>query len=171
MVVIKWYQRSKNSGLVKCLVVLWESILWTSTSLLTVSLYLSEPDKRMANNILSFKFFKETYISNKLFGFCLFSAKDGQHKKKWSVFSVSKRQSHLGLGASLKLWRNLYSLKWLHFNRSLDNNLKPTESWVALRDLCFKLTSSLNIDWRGLIFLSFWKQNIMGQLLPHYLFY
>ena len=109
----------KSSGLSKCLVVVWMII-----SVLTVSLYLPEPNKRMSNNIPSFKFFKETSILNKLFrSFYLFSAKNGQRKKKWSVFSVSEPQSHIGLAASLKLWQNLCSFKWLNFNRNLDNKL------------------------------------------------
>ena len=71
---------------------------------MTVSLYLSEPNKRMSDNISSFKFLKETSILNKLFrSFCLFSAKNGQRKKKWSVVSVYEPQSHIGLGTSLKL--------------------------------------------------------------------
>ena len=111
----------KNSSLSKRLVVLRKLIAWTNISLLTVSLYLSEPNKRMSDNISSFKFLKETSILNKLFrNFCLFSAKSGQHKKKWSVVSVSEPQSHIGLGTSLKLWRNLCSFKWLNFNRILD---------------------------------------------------
>ena len=100
----------------------------------------------MSDNVSSFKLFKEVFILNKLFrSFCLFSAKSGQCKKKWSVVSVSQPQSHIGLGASLKLWRNLYSFKWLNFNRSLDNKLTPTGSWIVKRDFCFKLKNSLNI--------------------------
>ena len=120
-----------------------------------MSLYLSEPNKRMSDNISSFKFLKETSMLNKLFrSFCLFSAKNGQRKKKWSVVSVSEPQSHIGLGTSLKLWRNLCSFKWLNFNRILDNNLTPTGSWIAKRDLCCKLKNSLNIDLRCLILLA-----------------
>ena len=110
-----------------------------------MSLYLLEPNKGMSDNISSLKFFKETPILNKLFrSFCLFSAKNGQPKKKWSVVSVSEPQSHKGLGASLKLWRSLCSFRSLNFNLSLDNNLAPTGSWIAKRDLCFKLKNYLN---------------------------
>ena len=69
-----------------------------------------------------------------------------QCKKKWSVASVSEPQSQIELGASLKLWRNLCLFKWLNFNRSLHNNLTPTGSWIAKRDLCFKLKNCLNMD-------------------------
>ena len=112
-------------------------------------------NKRVSDSISSLKFFKETSILNKLFkSFCLFSAKSREHKKKWSVVSVSEPQSHIGLGTSLKLWRNLCSFKWLNFNRILDNNLTPTGSWIAKRDLCCKLKNFLNIDFRCLIFLA-----------------
>ena len=64
-------------------------IVWTSISSLAMSLYLSKPNKRMSDNILSFKLFKEISILNKLFrSFCLFSTKNGERKKKWSVVSV-----------------------------------------------------------------------------------
>ena len=82
------------------------------------------------------------------------SGKHGQHKKKWSVVSLSQPQSHVGLGTSLKLWRNLCSFKWLSFNCSLDNNLMPTGSWIAKRDFCFKLKISLNLDLIYLILLA-----------------
>ena len=110
----------------------------------------------MSDNIPSFKFFKETSILNKLFrSFCLFSANNGKREKKWSVVSVFEPQSHIGLGASLKLWRNLCLFQWLNFNRSLNNNLPPAGSWIAKRDLCFKLKNSLNIvDLRCLILLA-----------------
>ena len=100
-------------------------------------------------------YFKETSILNKPFqNFCLFSTKNGQHKKKWPVFSVSEPQSCLGLGASLKLWLNLCSFKWLNFNCSLDN-LITTGSWIEKRDLCFKSKNSLNIDLRSFILSAF----------------
>ena len=109
----------------------------------------------MSDNVSSFKLFKEVFILNKLFrSFCLFSVKSGQCKKKWSVVSVSQPQSHIGLGASLKLWRNLCSFKWLNFNRSLDNKLTPTGSWIVKRDFCFKLKNSLNIVLICLILLA-----------------
>ena len=118
-----------------------------------MSLYLSDRNKRMSDNISSFKSFKE--ILNKLFrSFRPFSAKNGQCKKKWSVVSVSEQKSQIGPGTSLKLWRNLYSFKWLNFNHSLENNLTPAGSWVTKRELCFKLKNSLNIDLRCLILLA-----------------
>ena len=129
--------------------------VWKSIFLLTVSLYLSEPNKRMSDIISSFNFFKDTSILNKLFrSFCLFSAKNGQRRKKWSVVLVSEPQSHIGLEAYLKLWRNACSFKWLNFNRSLVNNSTPTGSWIAKRDLCFTLKNSLNIDLKCLILLA-----------------
>ena len=48
-------------------------------SLLTVSLYLSNPYKRMSNNISSFRFLIETCILSQLFrSLFLFSAENGQ---------------------------------------------------------------------------------------------
>ena len=100
--------------------------------LLTVSLYLSNPCKRMSSNISSFRFLIETSVLSQLFrSLFLFSAKSWQCKKRWSVVSVSEPQSYTGLGASLNLWRNLCWFKWLNFKRSLDNNLTPTGSWIA----------------------------------------
>ena len=97
---------------------IYVSILWRSISLLTVSLYLSEPYKIMSNNNSSIKFLKEgSILSKSLKSFYLFIAKNGSHKKKWSVFSVSEPQSHKGLRVSLKLWLNLCSFRGLNFNR------------------------------------------------------
>ena len=96
----------------------------------------------MPNEISLFRFFKKTPILKKPSkSFWLFSGKSGQCKKKWSVVSVSEPQSRIGLGASLKLWRNLCSFKWLNFIRSLSNNLPPTGSWITKRDFSFKLFS------------------------------
>ena len=72
--------------------------------LLTVSLYLSNPCKRMSSNISSFRFLIETSVLSQLFrSLFLFSAKNWQCKKRWSVVSVSEPQSYTGLGASLNL--------------------------------------------------------------------
>ena len=137
----------------------FRSAWWRSISLLTVSLYLSEPYKIMSNSNSSFKFLKKgSILSKSLRSFCLFIAKNVQRKKKWSVLSVSEPQSHIGLRASLKLWRNLCSFRWLNFNRNLDNNLTPARSWIANNDFCFKLKKSFNIDLKGLIFSAFLRE-------------
>ena len=117
------------------------NFLWRRISLLTVPLYLSE-----------------CFLSKALRSFCLFIAKNGQCKKKWSVFSVSEPQSHIGLRASLKLWRCLCSFRWLNINRNLDNNLTPAGSWIASNDFCFKLKKSFNIDLKRLIFSAFLRE-------------
>ena len=91
--VVKCYQRSKR------FVDLRKLVMWMSIYLLTT--YLPEPNKTMSTIISSFKLFKKTSILNKLFSsFFLFSAKNGQRKKKWSRVSYSEPQSHIGLAAS-----------------------------------------------------------------------
>ena len=71
-----------------------------SISLLTVSLYLPEPYNS------SFKFLKEeSILSNSLMSFCLFIAKNGQCKKKWSIISVLEQQWYILLLSSFG-WKN-----------------------------------------------------------------
>ena len=117
------------------------------------------PNTKMSNNILSFKFFKETFISNKLFrSFFFFLQKMNNIRTSDLFLSFSFRATithSIELGASLELRRNLCSFKWLNFNSNLDNNLTPTGLWIAKGDLCFKLKNSLNIDLRCLIFSTF----------------
>ena len=113
----------------------------------------------MSNSNSSFKFDKEgSILSKSLKSFCLFIATNGQCKKKWSVVSVSEPQSYIGLRASIKLWRNLCSFRWLDFNRNLDNNLTPAGSWIADNDVCFELKKSFNIDLKRLIFSAFLRK-------------
>ena len=90
--IIKQHQRS-NSGLSKHLVVLRKLIVWRNTSLLIVSLYLSQPNKRVSNNISSLNFFKEASILIEIFrSFCLFSAKKiGNARRRGLLFQF---QSH-----------------------------------------------------------------------------
>ena len=58
----------------------------------------------MSDSNSSFDFLKEgSILSKSLRSFCLFIAKNGQRKKKWSVVSVSEPQAHIELRASLKL--------------------------------------------------------------------
>ena len=90
--------------------------------------------------------------------FCQFIAKNGQCKKKWSGVSVLEPQSHRGIRASLKLWRNLCLFRWLNFNSNLDSNLAPAESWIANNDFLFKLRKPFNIDLKRLIFLAFLRE-------------
>ena len=63
-----------------------------------MSLYLSKPNKRMSDNISSFKLFKEASILNKLLGvFVYFLRKTGNARRSgllfqlWSVVSVKKK--------------------------------------------------------------------------------
>ena len=86
-----------------------------------------------------------------LISFCLSFAKNWQHKKKWLVVSVSAPQSHMGLTQSLKLWRNLCSLRWLNCSRSLVSNLTPTGSCIENNHLWFKEKKFFSIDLNCLI--------------------
>ena len=77
----------KNSGLSKDVVVLRKLIVWTSIALLAVSLCLSEANKRMPDNVSSFKFFKETFILSKLYrSFCLFLENKGNSRRSGRLF-------------------------------------------------------------------------------------
>ena len=71
---------------------------------------------------------------NKLLrSFCLFTVlwKTGKATKSGQLFHF-RIQSHIGLRASLKLWRKLCLFKWLNRNSNLNhNNLTPARSWIA----------------------------------------
>ena len=65
--VIKWYQRSRKQRPFKAFGS-FKEINCMNKSLLTDSVFLlSEPNRRMSDNISSFNFFKKTSILNKLF--------------------------------------------------------------------------------------------------------
>ena len=98
-VKVNWWS---NSGLLKRLVFLIKLVVWGSIFLVTVSLYLSEPYN------WSFKFLKEeSILSKSLRSFCLFIAKNGQRKKKWSIISVLEPQWHILLLSSFSYgWKN-----------------------------------------------------------------
>ena len=134
------------------LVFLTKLILWRSISLLTVFLYFSELYKIISNSNSSFEFLQERPIKPWRL-FCLFIAKNGQRKKKCSLVSVLELQSQIWLRASLKLWRNLCSFKWLIFNSNLDNNLTPVGQEIANNYFCFKLKNSFNINLKCLTLL------------------
>ena len=74
-------------------------IVWRNISSVIMSLYLSKPNKRMSDNISSFKLFKEASILNKLLGvFVYFLRKTGNARRSgllfqlWSVVSLKKNE-------------------------------------------------------------------------------
>ena len=86
--------------------------------LLSGSLNLWHPYKRISIIDSSFKFCDEKYLSETLLRrFCLSVTKKGQRMKKYSVVSGFVRQSHIVATVSLKSWRNLCSFKWVLYRR------------------------------------------------------
>ena len=71
--------------------------------------------------------------------------KIGNAGKSDSLF-LFQRQSHMGLTQSLKLWRNLCSLRWLNCSWSLVSILTPTGSCIENNDLWFKEKMFFSID-------------------------
>ena len=63
-----------------------------------------------------------------------------QHKRKWSVVSVSRPHFHIVSTISLKPCLNLCSLKWLKFNFRRVNSLRPLVSCTAKTEFSLGLT-------------------------------
>ena len=130
----------------------WKLIVWTSISLLTVSLYLSERNKRMSDNISSFRFFKKASKTSYLGVFLYFLQKMGNARRSGLLFQFISRNHTCG-------WEHLrnYDEIYVHLNDwiltvALMITLTPTGSWIAKIELCFKLKNSLNL--RCLILLA-----------------
>ena len=51
-------------------------------------------------------------------------------RKKGTLFSTLKLHKQSGLIQSLKLWLNLWSLRWLKPNRRRVNNFNPVGLWI-----------------------------------------
>ena len=61
---------------------------------------------------------------------CLCREKWRQCRKEWTLFSTLKLHYQSGLIQSLKLWLNLWSLRWLKPNRRRVNNFNPVGLWI-----------------------------------------
>ena len=61
---------------------------------------------------------------------CLCNEKWWQCRKKWILFSILKLHKQSGLIQSLKLWLNLWSLRWLNWNRWWVNDFNPVGLWI-----------------------------------------
>ena len=62
---------------------------------------------------------------------CLYNEKRWQCRKKWTLFSTVKLHEQSGLIHSLKLWLNLWSLRWLKPNSRRVNNFNPVGLWIS----------------------------------------
>ena len=63
-----------------------------------------------------------------------------QHKRKWSLVSVSRPHFHIVSTISLKPCLNLCSFKWLKFNFRRVNSLRPFVSCIAKTEFSLGLT-------------------------------
>ena len=61
---------------------------------------------------------------------CLCKENWRQCRKEWTLFSTLKLHYQSGLIQSLKLWLNLWSLRWLKPNRRRVNNFNPVGLWI-----------------------------------------
>ena len=61
---------------------------------------------------------------------CLCKEKWWQCRKEWTLLSTLKLHYQSGLIQSLKLWLNLWSLRWLKPNRRRVNNFNPVGLWI-----------------------------------------
>ena len=62
-----------------------------------------------------------------------------QHKRKWSVVSVSRPHLYIGSTVSLKPCLNLCSFKWLKFSIRRVSSLRPLVSCIAKTEFCLGL--------------------------------
>ena len=91
---------------------------------------------------------------------CLWNEKWFQCRKKWTIFSTLKLHKQSGLIQSLKLWLNLWSLRWLRTNRRRVNNFNPAELWIPHVSLHLGLIKfnllclNLTYDWDDFMILS-----------------
>ena len=90
--------------------------------------YLLLPKRRMFTKSLSVALMISLSIDLILFmRVCLCNEKWWQCRKKWTLFSTLKLHEQSGLMQSLKLWLNLWSLRWLKPNQAnrWANNFNP----------------------------------------------
>ena len=77
---------------------------------------------------------------------CLGNEKRWQWRKKWTLFSTLKLHEQSGFMQSLKLWLNLWLLRWLKPNLRRVNNFKPVELWIPYASL------HLGLIWFNILF-------------------
>ena len=84
---------------------------------------------------------------------CLCKEKWWQCRKKWTLFSTLKLHEQNELILSLKLWLNLWSLRWLKGNRRWVNNFNPVRLCIPYVSLHLGLIKFnilfLNIKYHG----------------------
>ena len=93
--------------------------------------YLLFPKRRIFTKLLSDALMIPLSIDLMLFmRVCLCFGKWWQCRKKWTFISTLKLHEQSRLMQSLKLWLNLWSLRWLTPNRRRVNNSNPFELWI-----------------------------------------
>ena len=93
--------------------------------------YLLLPKRRMFTKSLSVALMISLSIDLILsMRVCLCNEKWWQCRKKWTLFWTLKLHEQSGLIQSLKLWLNLWSLRWLKPNRRRVNNFNPVGLWI-----------------------------------------
>ena len=94
-------------------------------------LLLTTSKKRMLTKSLSVALMISLSIDLILFmTVCLCNKKWFQCRKKWTISSTLKLHKQSGLIQSLKLWLNLWLLRWLRTNRRRVNNFNPVGLWI-----------------------------------------
>ena len=94
--------------------------------------YLLLPKRRMFTKSLFDALMLSLSIDLMLFmRVCLCNEKWWQCRKKWTLFSTLKLHEESGLIQSLKLWLNLWSLRWLKPNRRWVNSFNPVGLWIS----------------------------------------
>ena len=110
--------------------------------------YLLLPKRRMFTKSLSVALMISLSIDLILFmRVCLCNEKWWQCRKKWTLFSTLKLHEQSGLIQSLKLWLNLWSLRWLKPNRRRINNFNPVGLWIPYVSLHLGLTKLTFFSW------------------------
>ena len=92
--------------------------------------YLLLPKRRMFTKSLSVALISLSFDLILFMRVCLCNEKWWQCRKKWTLFSTLKLHEQSGLIQSLKLWLNLWSLRWLKPNRRWVNNFKIVGLWI-----------------------------------------
>ena len=102
--------------------------------------YLLLPKRRMFTKSLSVALMISLSIDLILFmRVCLCNEKWWQCGKKWILFSALKLHEERGLLNSLKLWLNLWSLRWLKTSCRRVNNFNQVGLWILYVSLHFGL--------------------------------
>ena len=102
--------------------------------------YLLLPKRKLFTKSLSVSLVISLSIDSMLFmRVCFCNEKWWQCRKKWTLFLTFKLHEQSRLIQSLKLWLNLWSLRWPKPNRIRVSDFNPVGLWILFVSLLFGL--------------------------------